>query len=194
MEGDSAVVLQIIAMAKFNDRILDQHREFIAKQKMFFVASAPLGSSGHVNLSPKGNDSFRVLSDHQVAYMDMIGSGNETSAHLLENGRVTFMFCAFEGPPNILRLYGHGRTILPGHPDWENLAQHFQLQLSTRQIIIADIDKVQTSCGFSVPLYEYFGERDHAEKWALKKGLEGLETYKAEKNRISIDGLPAALF
>jgi hypothetical protein len=181
-------------MAKFYDSILDQHRTFIARQKMFFVASAPLSLDGHVNLSPKGSDCFRVLSDRQVAYMDIIGSGNETSAHLLENGRITFMFCAFEGPPNILRLYGHGRTILPGDNEWESLAQHFQLQLATRQIIVADIDKVQTSCGFSVPLYEYMGERNHAEKWALNKGAHGLETYKAEKNRISIDGLPTALF
>ncbi|MBV8390443.1 MAG: pyridoxamine 5'-phosphate oxidase family protein [Mucilaginibacter sp.] len=181
-------------MAKFYDSILDQHREFIVKQKMFFVASAPLSSGGHVNLSPKGSDSFRVLSDQQVAYLDLVGSGNETSAHLLENGRVTFMFCAFEGPPNILRLYGHGHTVLPGHHDWDDLAQHFQLPLSTRQIIVAEIDKVQTSCGYSVPLYEHLGERDHAEKWALNKGVEGLETYKTEKNRISMDGLPTALF
>ena len=181
-------------MAKFYDRILDQHKEFIAKQKMFFVASAPLSLDGHVNLSPKGSDSFRILSDHQVAYMDIIGSGNETSAHLLENGRITFMFCAFEGPPNILRLYGSGRTILPDHDEWESLSQHFHLQLATRQIIIAEIDKVQTSCGFSVPLYDYLGERDHAEKWALNKGVDGLEAYKAEKNRVSIDGLPTALF
>jgi hypothetical protein len=181
-------------MAKFYDCILGQHREFIAKQKMFFVASAPLSLDGHINLSPKGSDSFRVLSDQQVAYMDVIGSGNETSAHLLENGRVTFMFCAFEGPPNILRLYGHGRTILPGSSEWEDLAKHFHLQLATRQIIVAEIDKVQTSCGFSVPLYEYLGERDHAEKWALNKGAEGLEAYKTEKNRVSMDGLPTALF
>jgi hypothetical protein len=181
-------------MAKFFDSILHQHREFIAKQKMFFVASAPLSLDGHVNLSPKGSDSFRILSDHQVAYMDIIGSGNETSAHLLENGRITFMFCAFEGPPNILRLYGHGHTVLPGHNKWESLARHFHLQLATRQIIVAEIDKVQTSCGFSVPLYEYLGERDHAEKWAMNKGADGLEAYKAEKNRISIDGLPTALF
>jgi hypothetical protein len=181
-------------MAKFFDSILDQHKKFIAKQKMFFVASAPLSPNGHVNLSPKGSDSFRVLSDHQVAYMDIIGSGNETSAHMIENGRITFMFCAFEGPPNILRLYGHGRTILPSDADWDDIAPHFHLQLGTRQIIIAEIDKVQTSCGFSVPLYDYHGERDHAEKWALNKGDDGLEAYKAEKNRISIDGLPTALF
>ena len=181
-------------MGKFFDDILEQHKTFIEKQKMFFVASAPLSADGHVNLSPKGMDCFRVFSSNRVAYMDIIGSGNETSAHILENGRITFMFCAFEGPPNILRLYGKGSTVLPGDADWSELADHFELQLATRQIIIADIHKVQTSCGFSVPLYEYLGERDHAGKWALNKGAEGLEAYKAEKNRISLDGLPTALF
>ena len=181
-------------MAKFFDFIQTHHREFIQQQKMFFVASAPLSVEGHVNLSPKGIDSFRVLSDNSVAYMDIIGSGNETSAHLIENGRITFMFCAFEGPPNILRLYGHGRTVLPGDPDWNALANLFELHLATRQIIVAEIDKVQTSCGFSVPLYDYLGERDHADKWANAKGAEGLEVYKKEKNRVSIDGLPTALF
>jgi hypothetical protein len=194
VEDYPVVVFQIIIMAKFSDSILEQHREFIEKQKMFFVSSAPLGAEGHVNLSPKGIDSFRVLSPKRVAYMDIIGSGNETSAHLLENGRITFMFCAFEGPPNILRLYGKGQTILSGAMEWDELSAHFQLQLATRQIIVADIHKVQTSCGFSVPLYEYMGERDHAEKWALSKGAEGLEAYKAEKNCISMDGLPTALF
>jgi hypothetical protein len=181
-------------MAKFFDSILEQHKVFIEKQKMFFVGSAPLSAKGHVNLSPKGIDSFRVLTPSKVAYMDIVGSGNETSAHLLENGRITLMFCAYEGPPNIMRLYGTGRTVLPGDTEWPELADNFKLQLATRQIIVADIHKVQTSCGFSVPLYEYMGERDHAEKWALNKGADGLETYKAEKNLISIDGLPAALF
>lgn len=181
-------------MAKFSDSILPQHREFIERQKMFFVSSAPLSPEGHVNLSPKGMDSFRVLSENCVAYMDIVGSGNETSAHLLENGRITIMFCAFEGPPNILRLYGRGYTVLPGSAEWNILADQFQLQLSTRQIIVANIDKVQTSCGFSVPLYEYLGERDHAEKWANNKGADGLEAYKKEKNQVSIDGLPTALY
>ncbi|HVV54759.1 MAG TPA: pyridoxamine 5'-phosphate oxidase family protein [Mucilaginibacter sp.] len=180
-------------MAKFFDSIHGQHSEFIEKQKMFFVASAPLSGEGHVNVSPKGIDSFRVLSSNRVAYMDIIGSGNETSAHILENGRITIMFCAYDGPPNILRLYGKGRTVLPGDEEWDHLSKLFTLQLSTRQIIVADIDKVQTSCGFSVPLYEYAGERDHAEKWANAKGAEGLGTYKREKNRISLDGLPTAL-
>jgi hypothetical protein len=104
------------------------------------------------------------------------------------------MFCAFDGPPNILRLYGKGRTVLPGDPEWADLTPLFSLPLATRQIIVADIHKVQTSCGFSVPLYEYTGERDHADKWAEKKGPEGLEAYRQEKNRLSIDGLPTALF
>jgi len=181
-------------MGKFFASILPQHREFIEKQKMFFVSSAPLSAEGHVNLSPKGIDSFRVLSENRVAYMDIIGSGNETSAHLVENGRITVMFCAFEGPPNILRLYGKGYTVLPGDAEWDILSGQFQLQLSTRQIIVANIDKVQTSCGFSVPLYEYLGERDHAEKWANNKGADSLEAYKKEKNQVSIDGLPTALY
>jgi Pyridoxamine 5'-phosphate oxidase len=181
-------------MGKVYTSISDQHQSFIEKQKMFFVATAPLSLEGHVNLSPKGLDSFRVLSPSKVAYMDITGSGNETSAHIMENGRITIMFCAFEGPPNILRLYGNGYTVIPGDAEWEELAGHFIIQLSTRQIIVADIDRVQTSCGFGVPLYEYTGERDQAEKWALNKGTDGLVEYRKEKNRVSLDGLPTALF
>ncbi len=181
-------------MGKFHNSIELHHEEFIKKQKMFFVATAPLGRATHINLSPKGMDSFRVLSPTSVAYMDIVGSGNETSAHIHENGRITFMFCAFEGPPNILRLYGTGRAVLPGDPEWAELAPSFELQLATRQIIIAAIHKTQTSFGYSVPLYEYAGERDHAEKWANSKGAEGLEQYKKEKNRVSLDGLKTALY
>lgn len=180
-------------MAKFSESIQNAHREFIESQKMFFVATAPLAGSGHVNLSPKGSDSFRVLSPTKVAYLDLVGSGNETSAHILENGRITFMFCAYDGPPNILRLYGTGSVILPNTSEWSELAGHFNIIPGTRQIITADIHKVQTSCGYSVPLYAYEGERDHAHKWAEKKGPEGLETYKKEKNQQSIDGLPTHL-
>ncbi|GEP94968.1 pyridoxamine 5'-phosphate oxidase family protein [Chitinophaga cymbidii] len=180
-------------MGKFFTSIEPHHADFIRHQKMFFVATAPLAQEGHVNLSPKGLDSFRILSPSRVAYMDIIGSGNETSAHIEENGRITFMFCAFDGPPNILRLYGKGHTVLPGTEEWEVLSKDFTLMPSTRQIIVADIHKVQTSCGFGVPLYEYTGERDHVQKWAEKKGPGGLETYKAEKNQFSIDGLPTAL-
>jgi Pyridoxamine 5'-phosphate oxidase len=180
-------------MGKVYDQIEADQQAFIEKQKLFFVATAPLSQEGHVNLSPKGLDSFRVLSPTRVAYLDITGSGNETSAHLMENGRICFMFCAFEGPPNILRLYGTGYTILPGDPQWTDFSSHFTLVLSTRQIIVADIYRVQSSCGFGVPLYQYLGDRDHAAKWAQTKGPEGLEAYRSEKNQLSLDGLPTPL-
>ena len=180
-------------MGKFHAFITDQHKTFIQSQHLFFVGTAPLQAEGHINLSPKGLGSFRVLSPTRVAYMDIIGSGNETSAHILQNGRITFMFCAFDGPPNILRLYGKGDTVLPGDAQWDELASHFVILAATRQIIVADILKVQTSCGFGVPYYEYKGEREHAHQWAAKKGAEGLENYKQEKNLISMDGLPTPL-
>lgn len=179
-------------MGKFTKSILPQHREFIAKQQMFFTATSPLSAEGHINLSPKGTGGFQVLSNTQVGYMDYIGSGNETSAHLVENGRITFMFCAFDGPPNILRLYGQGRVVLPGSEEWAVFAPQFQLYPSTRQIIVADIHLVQTSCGYGVPLYQHLGERPHLFDWAAKKGEVGLETYIQEKNLVSIDGLPTA--
>lgn len=182
-------------MAKFFDAIMPAHQAFIEHQKMFFVASAPLEADGHVNLSPKGGDVFRILDPNKVAYLDYTGSGNETSAHLLQNGRITFMFCAYDGPPNILRLYGHGRTILPTDEQWADLVTGFtDIHPATRQIIVATIHKVQTSCGYSVPLYEYLGERDHAYKWAANKGPDGLIQYRNEKNRQSLDGLPTALY
>lgn len=177
-------------MGKFHENIKATHAEFIKKQHIFFVATAPLSAAGRVNLSPKGLDCFRVLSDSQVAYMDLISSGNETSAHTLENGRITFMFCSFEGSPNILRLYGKGFVVLRGTADWELYSPHFTIFPSTRQIIVADIDLVQTSCGFGVPLYEYTGERDIHFEWAETKGDEGLHEYVLEKNLKSLDGLP----
>jgi hypothetical protein len=180
-------------MGKFYTSITDQHKKFIEAQRMFFVATAPLEATGHINLSPKGLESFKVLDPNRVAYMDIVGSGNETSAHLLQNGRITFMFTAFEGPPNILRLYGKGYTVLPGDDEWNELASHFKLLASTRQILLAHIHKVQTSCGFGVPYYEYKGERDHAHKWAEKKGAEGLVAYQHEKNSTSMDGLPSVI-
>jgi hypothetical protein len=181
-------------MGKLSDSLLEQHIAFIKKQKMFFTATAPSGAEGHINLSPKGGDDFRVFSDKLVGYMDMTGSGNETSAHLLQNGRITFMFCAFSGPPNILRLYATGRTILPEHGDWEDYAKHFTLHQGTRQIIIAEVYHVQTSCGYGVPFYTYGGEREQMDLWAANKGDEGLEQYRKEKNRISLDGLPTPLY
>jgi hypothetical protein len=180
-------------MAQVHPCITPAIREFIGRQHLFFVATAPLSAEGHVNLSPKGMDTFRVLSDNRVAYMDIISSGNETSTHMHENGRVTFMFCAFEGAPNILRLYGRGYTVLPGSEDWPQFAPLFHLLPSTRQILVADIDRVQTSCGYGVPLYEYKGERDQHYKWAEKIGASGLDAYKQEHSMTSIDGLPSPI-
>ncbi len=180
-------------MGKEQASITEDHRAFIEDQRMFFVCTAPLSTEGHINLSPKGFDCFRVLSPTRVGYLDIIGSGNETSAHLLENGRITFMFCAFDGAPKILRLYGKGKTVLPGDDEWNDLSKQFTILPATRQIIVADVFKVKTSCGFGVPLYEYTGERDHSFKWAENKGPAGLEEYKKEKNRVSMDGLPTPI-
>ena len=167
-------------------------QEFIEAQPVFFVGSAPLAADGHVNLSPKGLDSFRVLSPGRVAYLDLTGSGNETSAHLTENGRITFMFCAFSGPPRILRLYGRGTVILPSGPEWPALAGLFPTFPGTRQIIAADIHRVQTSCGFGVPVMKTIEQRDTLVRWAVAKG-EQLSEYRQNKNARSIDGLSAPL-
>jgi hypothetical protein len=180
-------------MGKEHDQITADHKAFIENQRMFFVCTAPLSAEGHINLSPKGFDCFRILSPSRVGYLDIVGSGNETSAHLLENGRITFMFCAFEGPPKILRLYGKGFSVLPGNNEWNELSKQFTILPATRQIIVADIFKVKSSCGFGIPLYDYKNERDHAFKWAENKGQEGLEEYKKEKNLVSIDGLPTPI-
>ncbi|MCW3090975.1 MAG: pyridoxamine 5-phosphate oxidase [Ferruginibacter sp.] len=180
-------------MGKFHDSISTAHQQFIEKQHIFFVSTAPLSGEGHINLSPKGLDCFRVLSANKCAYMDLISSGNETSAHTLENGRITFMFCSFEGSPNILRLYGNGITVLPGSKLWDEYAPHFIIYPSTRQIIVAEISKVQTSCGFGVPLYNYAGERAIHFEWAEKKGTNGLQEYISDNNLKSLDGLPTVL-
>ena len=177
-------------MGKFSPHMQQAHKEFISRQHIFFLATAPLSSEGRVNLSPKGLDCFRVLSDTEVGYMDLISSGNETSAHTRENGRITFMFCSFEGNPNILRLYGRGRAILRTDPEWEQYAPHFTIYPSTRQLIVASIDLVQTSCGFGVPLFTYTGERDIHFDWADRKGDEGLQQYIRDNNLVSLDGLP----
>ena len=180
-------------MAQTYDVITPELQSFISVQPMFFVATAPLDALGHVNLSPKGLDSFRVLSPLQVAYLDLTGSGNETSAHLRENSRITFMFCAFSGPPRILRLYGQGRIVLPGATGWDELQPLFPTLLGIRQVIVAEITRVQTSCGFGVPLMHYEGQRDMLSRWATAKGEDGLVTYRQQKNMASIDGLPTAL-
>ena len=180
-------------MAKVYDLITERLQEFIAEQPMFFVATAPLAEDGHVNLSPKGLDSFRILSPNRVAYMDLTGSGNETAAHLNENGRITFMFCAFKGAPMIVRLYGTGYTVLPGTSEWENLYAQFPSYRSMRQIIVADVTRVSTSCGYAVPLMDFVEQRDTLLRWADAKSDDDLVKYRQEKNQCSIDGLRAPL-
>jgi len=174
-------------MAKVFDSMSPEHIAFIQAQKMFFVGSA--AAEGHVNISPKGYDSFRILSPNQVAYLDLTGSGNETSAHLQESNRMTYMFIALEGKPLILRLYGDGQIILPDDPAWEQYAHVFDLYPGYRQIIVSNIHRVQTSCGYGIPFYEYEGERDTLIDWAENKGEEKLEQYRKQKNSTTIDGI-----
>jgi pyridoxamine 5'-phosphate oxidase-like protein len=176
-------------MGQFMREVTAEIREFIEGQKVYFVATAPLSGEGHVNLSPKGMDSFRVLSSNCVAYLDLTGSGNETAAHLLENGRITIMFCAFEGKPMILRLYGRGRAVLPGAEGWEELAEKFVLIAGARQIIYCEVERVQTSCGLAVPVMRFEDQREGLVKWAKGKGEAGLEEYRRKKNVKSIDGM-----
>ncbi len=176
-------------MANVFAELTPVHQEFIQKQQLFFVATAPLTANGHVNVSPKGLDAFRVLSPTQVAYLDLTGSGNETSAHVIENRRITVMFCSFDRQPLILRLYGQGSVVLPSDDYWANLQPFFPGISGTRQIIVIDIHRVQTSCGYGVPLYDYQGQRPTLPVWAEKKGPEGVAQYQIEKGSVSIDGL-----
>lgn len=180
-------------MAKLYDSIDAERRAFIEKQHMFFVATAPLDADGHVNLSPKGHDCFRILDEHKVCYLDLTGSGNETSGHLAENGRITFMWCAFDGSANIMRLYGKGHTALPGSPEFESLIGLFPQYPGVRQIIVADIDRVQSSCGYAVPKMKYTGERETLNKWAEQKSEAQLADYHRSKNTSTIDGLRAPI-
>jgi hypothetical protein len=180
-------------MANTFNSISNELIRFIQDQPIFFVATAPLAASGHINLSPKGLDTFRVLSPTSVAYLDLTGSGNETSAHVTENSRITFMFCSFGQQPLILRLYGKGRVVLPTDKLWSELKPLFPNFVGERQIIIADIEFGHTSCGFGVPLMDLAVERDRLPRWAASKGDQGLKDYRREKNSRSIDGLPAPI-
>lgn len=179
-------------MAKFFSALTPAHRTFIEAQKLHFVASAP--DQGRVNLSPKGMDTFRVLTPSKVGYLDGTGSGNETAAHLAQNGRITLMFCSFEQAPLILRIYGRARAVRPHDADWSQYRPLFGPPLpGERQLIITDVESVQTSCGFAVPFYTYEGERTQLRDWAERKGPEAVAAYRAEHNRVSIDGLPTGL-
>ena len=179
-------------MADFFTEIDDSHKKFITAQAMFFVATAP-SKGGRVSLSPKGLDSFRVLNPHQVAYLDITGSGNETAAHTLDNGRITVMFCSFTRNPLILRIYGKGRSIQPGDGDWPDLYRQFPAEAGARQIMLIEVESLQTSCGYGVPLYELASERDTLSRWADSKTPKELEAYRQKNNATSIDGLPTGL-
>ncbi len=177
-------------MGKVRAEIDDVARRFIEAQKIFFVASAPLDAGGHVNLSPKGLDTFRILGPTTAAYLDFNGSGVETIAHLKENGRIVLMFCAFQGPPNIFRLYGRGRVIEAHEAEFAELAKAFTNCENARSIIVVEVTQVTDSCGYGVPLLKYEGEREQLLAWARNRGPEGLKTYRQAKNRQSIDELP----
>ena len=178
-------------MAKFFTRLEDSIRRFIGEQKVFFTATAP--GEGRINLSPKGMDTFRCLDEHRAAYLDLTGSGNETAAHLAENGRMTVMFCSFSAQPLILRLYGRGRVVRPGDAEWASLRPQFPELPGERQIVVLEVESAQTSCGFAVPVNELKEERQRLVEWTLAKGEDGIREYRREKNRVSIDGLPTYL-
>jgi len=175
-------------MADFFDALEQKHIDFITAQAMFFVATAP--KSGRISLSPKGLDSFRIISPTEVAWLDYVGSGNETAAHLLDDGRITIMFNSFSRNALILRLYGRGKSHAPGSARFNDLMPLFNDSLGIRQIFTIRIDSIQTSCGYGVPVYDLVEERKTLGKWCEKKGEQGLRDYFEEKNRTSIDGLP----
>lgn len=172
--------------AEIDDRI----RHWIGRQQMFFVATAPLDGSGHVNCSPKGLDSLRVLGPRQLAYADVGGSGIETVAHIRENQRITIMLCAFDGRPKIIRFFGKGRSVEPGDAEFEALAAGFPAQPAIRNFVIVDVERIMDSCGYGVPLYEFVAHRDSLTNWVQAKSDEQLAAYRRENNAMSLDGLP----
>jgi predicted pyridoxine 5'-phosphate oxidase superfamily flavin-nucleotide-binding protein len=188
-------------MGRVYDRIDDHMRGWIARQPLFFVGTAPLSGDAHVNVSPKGPiGTLRVLDDHTVAYLDAVGSGAETIAHLRENGRIVVMLCAFDGPPRIVRLHGRGRVVQAGEGEFPALLERAGFVVpeaaeARRAVIVVDVTRIADSCGYGVPLMAYEGERPHADAWAAKKlrtgGPDALTEYQAQKNSVSIDGLPA---
>ncbi len=178
-------------MARFHDKLTPELGDFIAKQHVFFVASA--AANGRINLSPKGIDTFRVLDEGRVAYLDLTGSGNETAGHILHDGRLTIMLCSFDEKPLILRLYGRGQVVHPRDPEWTDLITRFTQLPGQRQIIVLHIDSLQTSCGFGVPQFTLPVERQTLIEWSEKKGTDGIRKYWAEKNLKTIDGLETKL-
>jgi hypothetical protein len=181
-----------MTVGKTYDRLDERLQGWIAAQRLFFVATAPSGPGGHLNLSPKGHaDTFTILDGRIVAYLDLTGSGAETIAHLRDNGRITLMFCAFSGPPRILRLYGRGRIVLSGDDRWEEVAARFLARRGARAVVVVEIQRIADSCGYTVPLYDYAGERDLLGQWTARKDNAALAAYRAQHNHKSIDDLPA---
>ena len=173
--------------SELNESLVD----FIKTQYIFFVATAP--QQGRINLSPKGIDTFHILDSNNVSWLNLTGSGNETAAHLLENGRITLMFCSFDGKPNILRIYGKGKSLHPTDKRWPKELSNFPTLPGARQIIEIKIDSIQTSCGTGVPLYTYEGERSQLIEWAEKRGEIGVKSYWKKKNTTSKDGNPTGI-
>jgi len=178
-------------MGRTYEAIDEDLARFLGAQPLFFVATAPLARDGLVNVSPKGLDSFRVLGPTSVAYLDLTGSGVETVAHLRENGRIALLFCAFEGPPRIVRLQGTGEALEPGDAEWEALRARFPDHLGVRSIVRVALRRIADSCGYGVPRLRYEGERDQLRRWCERKGEDGVRAYRASHNARSLDGLPA---
>jgi len=179
-------------LAKFYTELDEKLREFIESQKIFFVGTAPV--EGRVNVSPKGMDSLRILNSSQLIWLNLTGSGNETAAHVLEQPRMTLMFCSFEGKPLILRVYGKARAIHARDEEWAEWSALFPEYPGARQIFLLDVDSAQTSCGFAVPNYQYQEDRDKLIDWTEKIGDEGVKEYWKKNNQTSIDGKPTNLF
>jgi hypothetical protein len=178
-------------MAKVFEQIDDQMAAWLTAQPMFVVATAPLAGDGLINASPKGGSAtFAVLGPTTVAYLDLTGSGVETIAHLRENGRIVLMFTAFDGRPQIVRLHGRGRVVVPDDAEFAELVQRFPRNPGTRSVIVIDVDRIADSCGYAVPRMDYVADRDVLDLWSEKKGPEGLAAYRAESNAVSLDGLP----
>ncbi|WP_418155250.1 pyridoxamine 5'-phosphate oxidase family protein [Actinoalloteichus caeruleus] len=179
---------------KLYERIDGRLREFVLAQPVFFVGTAPAGAEGHVNVSPKGmRGTFTVLGEHRVAYLDYMASGVETIAHLRENGRVVLMFCSFSGAPNVVRLHGRGRAVVPSDPDFAELVSRFEVEPAPRLRAVIDVEvtRISDSCGFSLPLMDYVGDRDLLTRHNGRRSDENAATYLATRNAVSIDGLPA---
>lgn len=177
-------------MGDLLESLTEKHIEWAMAQKMFFVSTAPLSPNDHINCSPKGGDCFRFPDSDTFIYADLTGSGNETIAHLNENGRIIVMFCAFEGPPRIMRLHGKGTAILRGHSRFGTFREQLPAKPGLRSIIHVAIERASVSCGFSVPFFDFVAHRDTLDKWAESKGQEALVAYRQKKNMTSIDGLP----